>query len=143
MAEKKLPPKNAKTNFSDKNKETSPKQDDKYIQARIKQEDDHYLVESSSEKGKFYKVDPKKPWCDCPRYRFFEMAKKGVCKHIKLVRQEFAKETIGTTDEVKKFLADGEKDSIVVIEKFGEETINQLISNGDIIEKNGKLRLLE
>ena len=46
----------------------------------IKEEKGHYTVESTSKEGKFYTVDPKKPWCDCPAFKFREMRRKGKLK---------------------------------------------------------------
>ena len=117
----------------------------------IKKDGDIYLVESSSTKGKFYRVDPEKPWCDCPSFKFHGMGKKGVCKHVKAVLEHISKhqqkslaKAQSVYDDVKKFVADaGEADVIEAIDKFGEKTINDMIKNGELLEKRGKISLLK
>ena len=41
-----------------------------------------YYVESTSKKGKFYRVDPKKRTCSCPGFLFHYRKLGNLCKHI-------------------------------------------------------------
>lgn len=101
-----------------------------------------YEVESSSSKGKFYKVDPIKKTCTCPAY-LFRYSKVGLlCKHIEAV-----KDLAGATrEEASELLASikekGEVDAVQALDRYGEEEVDRLIRSGDIIEKKGKLTLL-
>jgi hypothetical protein len=118
----------------------------------IKKDKDNYKVESGSHKGKFYTVDPAKPWCDCADFKFREMGKKGACKHIKAVRELIEKKKQKTLKKEKKKLGPvaefigkqgGAADSIELIERFGQETIDSMIRDGELIEEEGKIRLLK
>ncbi|MFC1741380.1 SWIM zinc finger family protein [Nanoarchaeota archaeon] len=111
-----------------------------------------YLVESSSSEGKFYKVDPKKPWCDCPAYKFRYMKSGKVCKHIAAVRELVADETseeleveMKEGEAVRKFIEDagGEADVVEVIDKFGESLVDNLIEHGELLERRGKITILK
>jgi hypothetical protein len=118
----------------------------------IKKDGKNYKAESGSRKGKWYKVDIKKPWCDCAHFRFREMKRRGVCKHIKAVR-EYVEKTQQKTlaneqkemESVTAFIEKkgGEVDSLVLIEKFGEEKVNSLIQLGELIERQGKIKILK
>ena len=118
----------------------------------IKKEKDHYKIESTSKKGTYYQVDPKKPWCECAGFRFREMKKKGVCKHITAVREYIEKtqqktlnprsaESEGVVAYIEK--KGGEADSIELIDKFGEDDVNSLLAAGEITEKAGKIKILK
>lgn len=118
----------------------------------IKEEDGEYLVESGSTKGKWYKVDPKKPWCDCPAYKFRHMKAKRVCKHITAVReyvektqQETIAEAAGKGEEVLAYIEEegGSVDSIDLVDKFGEEIVDSLIERGELLENRGKIQILK
>ena len=83
-----------------------------------------YIVESASTKGKFYKVDPKKPFCTCPAYRF---RGHGMCKHITAVREKLDEKNKDMFDKVIEYVQkQGEVDSVELIEKFGEEAVDDL-----------------
>lgn len=118
----------------------------------IKETKDGYKVESSSKKGKWYGVDPKKPWCDCPAYRFRYMKSGRVCKHIKAVREHIEKTQQRSlaaekekTGDVLAFIQDkgGEADPIELIDKFGEEKVDALIQQGGLLERNGRIKILK
>lgn len=115
----------------------------------IRKDGDDYKVESSSRKGKWYKVDPKKPWCDCADYLFREMKKGGVCKHIKAVREYVERTQQETIQEagadVLEYIEEkgGEVDSVELVERFGDDKVEALIQAGEIIEKGGKCKRLE
>ncbi len=107
-----------------------------------------YKVESSSKKGLFYDVHPDKPFCSCPEYKFRLIRTKTPCKHIKAVHElegikEPQKKESSKDDEIMAFVkGKGEVDSLILIDQFGEETVNQLIEQGDLIEEKGKIRLV-
>jgi len=120
-----------------------------------------FKVESSSKKGKFYEVDINKPFCTCPAFMFREMKKHGVCKHIAEAREfavkKRAKDASGkavrkgsikkgediymkTVEFVKE---EGEVDSVKLMEKFGDEIVDELIKKGELIERRGRVRVLD
>jgi uncharacterized Zn finger protein len=118
----------------------------------IKKTNEGYEAESSSSKGKWYKVDPSKPWCDCPGYKFRAMKTKGVCKHIEAVREFIAKNEQKTVkkeqkknDDMMSFIdkQGGEADSLEIIGKFGEEKVDSMIKRGELIERSGKITILK
>ncbi len=113
----------------------------------IIKEGDKFKVESSSKKGQFYDVYPDKPFCSCPEFKFRLIRTKTPCKHIKAVRElegiKESKKESSKNAEILAFVKDkGEVDSLTLIDQFGEETINQLIEQGDLIEERGKIRLV-
>lgn len=120
-----------------------------------------FRVESSSRKGKFYDVDIKKPFCTCPSFIFRQMKKHGACKHVVAAR-EFAqkgkaekacgravrKGSMKKGEDIYKKTIDfvkekKEVDSMKLIEKFGGEIVDELIRRGELIEKRGKIRVLD
>jgi hypothetical protein len=110
----------------------------------IKKEGHVYLVESSSKKGHFYKVDVIKRTCDCPAYRF-RYSKKGLlCKHIEqalLYDERYGKKDLSA---IIGFLRkNAPVDSVKLIEMFSEEGVNELIEKGEITERHGRIWLLE
>ena len=100
-----------------------------------------FLVESASSAGKFYSVDPKKPSCTCPAYRF---RGRGMCKHIEAVRNDMEKKNMGAFEEVLAHVKkEGEVDAVELIERFGEEAVDELVRRGDLLEKKGLIRLMD
>lgn len=128
---------------------------------RIKKSGNKYLVESSSKKGKFYKVDVKKPFCSCPDFMFRELKIHGECKHLKAVRAYISKNILGCGKKSKRGkqrqgsrgrdlekelleeLKKGPVDSIKLINKYGEGIVDELKRRGEIIEKGGEVRILK
>lgn len=110
-----------------------------------------FNVESSSKKGKFYHIDIEQPFCDCPDFMFREIKKHGKCKHIKAVEEYLKKKESKAEKKIKpkydKVIAyvknKKQVDSLELIEKFSEETVNELIQKGDLIEEKGKIKVLE
>ena len=101
-----------------------------------------YKVESASKKGKFYDVDPDKPFCSCPAFRFKHHMKEP-CKHINAVREHIEKKQQPTTDKILKYVKEHEQvDSVELIEKFSEEDVNRLIQQGELIEDKGIIKIL-
>ena len=119
----------------------------------IREEDDGtYSVESASRKGKWYSVDPKKPWCDCPAYKFRHMKSKTACKHIKAVReyvektqQETIAEAAEQTDEILAWIEEngGTVDAVELIDRFGEEAVDGLVERGELLENKGRITILK
>lgn len=112
---------------------------------------DQYKVESSSKKGKFYTVDIMKPFCNCPQFMFRLVKTGGKCKHIINVEEHFRKKT-KTKKDGKSFdkeiiinfiRKNKDVDSIILINKFGEEAVDSLIRNAEVIEFKGKIKVLE
>lgn len=103
-----------------------------------------YQVESSSGKGKFYDVDLSKRSCNCPAFLFRYKSRGLLCKHIEAVidyDEEFGHEDF---QKIISLVRDrGPVPTITVLEMFDEETVNELIQKGELIEERGKLRILE
>jgi predicted nucleic acid-binding Zn finger protein len=112
-----------------------------------KQKEGIYKVESASTKGKFYTVDVNKPFCSCLGYIYYARRKGGVCKHIQAVQELIAKKKTKKGSSPDKIIEDvkkkGEIESIILIEQYGEEAVNELIKRGELIEVKGKIKLLE
>lgn len=114
----------------------------------ILKEEGKFKVESSSKKGLFYEVYPDKPFCSCPEYKFRLIRTKTPCKHILAVQEKFGKsEKVKTAsnqeDTILALVKEkGEVDSLALIDQFGEEAVNQLIEQGELIEERGKIRLV-
>ena len=99
-----------------------------------------YLVESSSRKGKFYKLNAGNNTCDCPGFRFH----RGHCKHLDALKAHLAQKAGKGSQEVIEYLKQkGNVDSVELINKFGESLVNELINRGELIERYGKISLLE
>ena len=109
---------------------------------KLSEKEGLFLVESSTG-GKFYEVDPKKPYCTCPAYKFREIKKGGVCKHISAVRQMIDSSNASDYDEIIAYIKEHlEVDAVKLIEKFGEDKINELKKKGEIIEQKGIIKIL-
>jgi len=107
---------------------------------QISKENGKYAV--SSDSGKTYEVDLAKNTCTCPHFIHRLRRLGGECKHITAVKESVAGSAEGF-DEIRAYVEDNVfVDSIDLIEKFGEETVEQLISMGELIEESGKIRLL-
>ncbi|MBU0461264.1 MAG: hypothetical protein KJ574_01620 [Nanoarchaeota archaeon] len=103
-----------------------------------------FLVESEHTPGKFYSVDPRKPFCGCADFRFREIKRHGVFKHIEAVRESRSKSQKPKHDKILAYVRQHSPvDSVELIDKFGEEAVNELIRKGEIIEKKGVIKLLD
>lgn len=102
-----------------------------------------YKVQSSSEKGRFYTVDIVKRVCDCPAYRFRYQKKGLLCKHIEAALTHHEK--LGDSgEEITDFVRKkGPIDSIRLISMFGEDPVNDLLHKGELIEKRGRISILD
>lgn len=118
--------------------------------------DNTFQIESNSQKGKFYTIDPHKPFCNCPQFMYREMRRGGVCKHIIAVREYMQQQGIEikeikahacteeNSNEIAAYVKQKDSvDAVALIERFGEEAVNDLIKRGILSEKKGKIRCLE
>jgi predicted nucleic acid-binding Zn finger protein len=106
---------------------------------KINKSADHYKVKSESS-NRWYDVFPERPFCSCPNFVFRSMRTGGICKHVAAVQELVGAVDTKIIDYVKK---KGEVDSVDIIEKFGEEKVNTLIERGELVERAGKIRVLE
>jgi predicted nucleic acid-binding Zn finger protein len=106
---------------------------------------DKFKVESHT-KGKFYIVDLNKLSCICPHFRF-KLGGSGECKHIKAVKEKYSKKEIKITKKDRDILdyikKKGAVDSMELINKFGDKSIDKLIKQGELLEQHGKIRVLD
>ncbi len=108
----------------------------------IRKERGMYKVESHTP-GKFWTVDLAKCTCSCPHYLYRLRKTKGECKHIKAVKEHVTGKEASRYDDIISYVRDNVfVDSIGLIEKFGQETIDMMINNGELLEEHGKVRLL-
>lgn len=108
----------------------------------IKKEGDLFLVESSK-KGKFYNVDITEKTCDCPHYIYRMKRVGGECKHIKAVKDLLYNGTQDNFDKALEYIRINSKvDSLEFIEEFGEELLDELKTQGEVVEEKGIIKLL-
>lgn len=108
----------------------------------IQKDNDRYLVEGSKP-GTFYSVNLYNNTCTCPHFKHRVKRTGGDCKHLTTVKEQVSKSTSKEYDEIVAIVKENVfVDSIELIVKFGEDRINELIKNGELIEENGKVRLL-
>lgn len=106
--------------------------------------EDGFKVESSSQKGVFYKVKPEKPECSCPAFRFRYLRQAVVCKHVQAVQEYLHQRKGKVYEKILGFVKEiGEVDAVLLLEKFGEEDVNELLRRGELLERKGKIVLLE
>ncbi|NOZ81422.1 MAG: SWIM zinc finger family protein [DPANN group archaeon] len=110
----------------------------------IHREGNIYKVESASKKGRFYTVDVAQRTCDCPAFRFRYQKRGLLCKHLEAAidyDEEFGHERYQKViDLVRK---EGPINTVTILEMFDEDTVNELIQKGELIEERGKLRILD
>ena len=110
----------------------------------IKPSDGKYQVESEHKKGTFYTVDITKPSCTCQGFLFYARRKGGVCKHIRAVQEQEEQKNRGMNNEIIAYVAEHEEvETAELIEKFSEKAVDMLIQRGELIEKRGKIRILQ
>ena len=113
---------------------------------KAKGANDFYLVESST-KGNYWNVDLGKRTCNCPSFLFRQRAHGEVCKHISAVEEMLHKVKTESKDDFEKVAElvkkKGAVDSIELIEEFGVGLINDMIERGELIEHNGKIKIVE
>ncbi len=109
----------------------------------LKQKDSTFKVESSSQKGKFYTVDLEKGTCTCPHFLLRLKSVHGLCKHIEAAKDKSEKRDVKSYGRVIEYVRKkGEVDSLELIKKFGEQAVDDLLSRGELIEQEGKIRIL-
>ena len=109
----------------------------------LKQRDGTYNVESGSRKGKFYIVDLSKGTCTCPHYVLRLRKIHGFCKHIEAVKDKIEERDSESYAKIIEYVnKKGEVESLELIKKFGEEAVDDLLSRGELIEKEGRIRVL-
>ena len=109
----------------------------------LKQKDGTYKAESSSRKGKFYIVDIDKQTCTCPHYILRMKRIHGMCKHIQAVGDKAQKRDVKSYGRVIGYVQKKvEVASLELIKKFGEQAVDDLLSRGELIEKDGKIMIL-
>lgn len=111
---------------------------------KIRKKGPKYLVKSSSS-SRVYDVNPDRehPFCTCPQFIFRGVKSGQACKHIIAVR-DYAQNDKKADTKIADFVkTKGKVESIKLIEKFGEEAVNSLISEGILVEKQGFIQLLE
>lgn len=116
---------------------------------KILREGKKFKVQSEHSKSRFYEVYPDRPFCNCPQFMYRNIKTKEPCKHLLAVQGHIKKktpkneETANQEEDIIAFVKEkGEVDSLELIDKFGEEAVNQLIEQGQLIEEKGKVRQL-
>lgn len=119
---------------------------------RIKKlSEDKYKVESEHRKGVFYTVEPDKPFCSCPAFLYRMRPLGQVCKHIDAVRavvnkqlEQVSKKKTAKHQHILDFVKEnGPINSVKLLEMFGEDEVNEMLHEGFLIERNGRISLLE
>jgi|TARA_Y100000310_G_C20483308_1_gene715725 predicted nucleic acid-binding Zn finger protein len=109
---------------------------------QILKQENIYKVESSK-KGKFYIVDLNKRTCTCPHFIVRLARVHGMCKHMQAVKDKIEKRDDKTYESIIDYVKDKEIDSLELINKFGEDVVDDMLSRGELIEKNGMVRVLD
>ena len=94
-------------------------------------------IESTTIRGKYYKVDTINLSCSCPDYQFRQIRNGGLCKHIK-----DALEKLNKYPQSLAFI-DNNNNSVEFCEAFGEEQLEFLKRKGDVYEQKGKIFKVE
>lgn len=103
------------------------------------------IISKTSKKK--YVVDTITLSCTCPHYLYRLQGTGELCKHIKAVldnpleHEQVFNEKVTNLDEALGFIKT-DNDSINFIEKFGEDTLNKLLKNGEVIEQHGRLTVI-
>ena len=108
----------------------------------IKLEDGAYKAESSKQ-GKFYVVDLRNGTCTCMHYRLRMARVHGMCKHIEAVKDKVELRDSESYGNIINYVSEkGDVDSLELIKEFSEEAVDDLLSRGELIEKEGKIKIL-
>jgi len=100
------------------------------------------VFEVRSDSGKTYEVDLALNTCTCPHFVHRVRKAGGDCKHIAAAK-ECCAGSAEDFDDIITYVKDNVfVDSIELIEKYGEDKVEKLISMGELIEEEGKIRLL-
>lgn len=110
----------------------------------LKQKDGTFKAESSSRKGKFYIVDLKEQTCTCPHFLLRMKRIHGLCKHLQAVNDKFQKKDAKGYGKIIRYVQKKNKvDSLELIKRFNEKAVDDLLSRGELIEKDGRIGILE
>jgi len=88
--------------------------------------------------GRKYEVDLKNISCTCPDYIYRKAKVGGLCKHINQVLKDIENKNINFLEHIRK-----NNDVMDFLDKYGEQQLVILKRKGDVIEKGGKLLILE
>ena len=112
-----------------------------------KASEDIFEIQSHSNKDTWYTVNVKTASCSCPHWKFRLARMGGQCKHYKDLMTYFEDVKDNRQDkfdEVMNLIRENPfTDSFEVIEKYGDEMIDEMIQLGMLLESRGKLRVLE
>src|SRR3989338_6969875 len=109
----------------------------------LPQKNNTFKVESEHRKGQFYIVDLEKQSCTCPHFKLRLQRVHGLCKHIQAVKDKSERRDVKSYGRIIGYIQKkGEAESIELIKKFGEQAVDDLISRGEIIEQEGKIKIL-
>ncbi len=108
-----------------------------------------FKVESSA-KGKFYAIDLNAPSCTCAHFMFRLRNTGEKCKHIAAVEEKHSRKKKTCQKSIlaySKILEEAKKkggiETVVLMEKYSEAEVQELINNGDLIENKGKVMVIE
>ena len=96
------------------------------------------IIDFKSKSGSSYEIDMKSLSCTCPDYKFRKAKAGGICKHI----QDVLETITGKEPDFKSFIQK-ENDPIKFIDKFSDEKLEELKRRGEVIERHGKLEVVE
>jgi len=110
-------------------------------------EEDVYEIQSHSNESIWYRINVKNSACSCPHWKFRLAKMGGQCKHYKDLMEYFddiKDNRQGVFDEIMDIIRETPfSESFSIIEKYGDEVIDEMIQLGMLIESRGKLRVLE
>ena len=98
-----------------------------------------YLVKSDSSDTN-YRIDLYRKECNCPYFKYRCKGRGLICKHIQRVMNLFSYQDKVIIDYIKER---GEVDVIELIEKFDEGRVDELIKKCELLERGGKIVILE
>lgn len=96
------------------------------------------IIDFVSKSKNVYSINMKSLTCSCPDYRFRKAKVGGICKHI----QEVLEIITGEEPDFKSFIQK-DNDPIKFIDKFSDEKLEELKMKGEVIERKGKLEVVE
>ncbi|MGM5482203.1 MAG: SWIM zinc finger family protein [Nanobdellota archaeon] len=101
------------------------------------------FIVQSSKKDKYYRVSLEKGECDCPHFLYRLKRTGEECKHLKAVKDLIKCHAKDDFEKAVDFVKKQESvDYSEFVELFSEGILYELIENGNLIKKNGEVRLL-
>ncbi|MBN2111951.1 SWIM zinc finger family protein [Candidatus Woesearchaeota archaeon] len=120
---------------------------------KIKKLNENRFKVESSKKGEFYTVDLNAPSCTCAHFSFRLKGTGEKCKHIAAVEEKYGRTGKKEKPSQKSLLSYSriidevkrkkEAETVVLMEKYGTDEVQRLIETGELIEKKGKVKVLE